>query len=252
MTPMVFGIFSDVHSNIEALRAVTARYEALDHPPDRYVCLGDVVGYGANPNECCEIVRDLTEFTILGNHDAAVCGRMNYAFYYDAARNALDWHAAQLEPHHHDWLKTLPYRHDLDDLDLSFCHGSPVNLEDFEYVFNVHQATNLLKSWDELRWVTFIGHSHLTKAFELDKALGTARELVGPQLRFSRGKKYIVTVGSVGQPRDNDNRACFGLFDHDEATFTYNRVEYDILEAARKIFESDLSSDFAKRLFLGI
>lgn len=248
---MRIGIFSDVHSNIEALTTVLGEYEKRDPDMDKFVCLGDVVGYGANPNECCEIVRDLAEFTILGNHDAAVCGRMNYAFYYDAARNALDWHAKQLKEHHHEWLKTLPYRHDLEDLDLSFCHGSPVNLEDFEYVFNVHQANQLIYHWDELRWITFIGHSHLTKAFELDQDEG-ATELSGPKLSFEEGKKYIVTVGSVGQPRDNDNRACYGIFDTDAATFEYNRVEYDIREAARKIFESDLSSDFAKRLFFGI
>ena len=87
---MRFGIFSDVHSNIEALTTVIAEYEKLDEPIDQYFCLGDVVGYGANPNECCDIVKDIAEFTILGNHDAAVCGRMNYAFYYDAARNALE------------------------------------------------------------------------------------------------------------------------------------------------------------------
>ncbi len=248
---MLFGIFSDVHSNIEALKTVLGEYDDLEEQPDTYVCLGDVVGYGANPNECCEVVRDVAEFTILGNHDAAVSGRMNYNFYYDAARNALDWHAEQLEEPHHEWLRTLPYRHDLEEHDLSFCHGSPINLEDFEYVFNVHQADQLIGHWDELCWITFIGHSHLTKAFELDQEAG-AKEIFGPTLNFEQGKKYIVTVGSVGQPRDNDNRACYGLFNLDEAMFTYNRVEYDIREAARKIFESELSSDFAKRLFFGI
>lgn len=248
---MRFGIFSDVHSNIEAMTTVVKEYEKLDVTIDKYFCLGDVVGYGANPNECCDIVKDLAEFTILGNHDAAVCGRMNYAFYYDAARNALDWHSRQLKESHHDWLRTLTYRKDLEDLDISFCHGSPVNLEDFEYVFNLHQANQLIHSWEELGWITFIGHSHLTKAFELDLETG-AKELFGPRLTFEEGKKYIVTVGSVGQPRDNDNRACFGVFDVDDLSFQYHRRAYDIREAARKIFQSELSSDFAKRLFFGI
>lgn len=248
---MRIGIFSDVHSNIEALTTVLGEYEALEAPIDRFVCLGDVVGYGANPNECCEIVHDLAELTILGNHDAAVCGRMNYAFYYDAARNALDWHARQLKQDHHEWLRTLPYRHDLEDEGLSFCHGSPINLEDFEYVFNVHQANQLIYHWEELGHITFIGHSHLTKAFELDED-GGATEIFGPELHFDEDKKYIVTVGSVGQPRDNDNRACYGIYDSEASSFRYTRVEYDIREAARKIFESELSSDFAKRLFFGI
>lgn len=246
---MKVGIFSDVHSNIEALRAVCDEYDNLDFEIDKYVCLGDVVGYGANPNACCDIVRERAEFTILGNHDAAVCGRMNYAFYYDAARNALDWHARQLREEHHEWLKTLPYKQEWDDI--TFCHGSPINMEDFEYVFNVHQATQLINHWDELKQVTFIGHSHLTKSFSLHPDQG-AVEVEGPELTFEDDHKYIVTVGSVGQPRDNDNRACYGIFDTDEMTFRYNRVDYDIRSAAKKIFESELSSDFAKRLFFGI
>lgn len=246
---MKVGIFSDVHSNIEALEAVVAQYKSRDPRIDMYVCLGDVVGYGADPNACCDIVRELATYTILGNHDAAVSGRMNYAFYYDAARNALDWHARQLREEHHEWLRTLPYKQDWEDV--TFCHGSPINLKDFEYVFNVHQANQLIQHWDELKHVTFIGHSHLTKSFQLHPEEGV-QELEPPRLTFKDGYKYIVTVGSVGQPRDNDNRACYGVYDSEAKTFEYNRVEYDIREAARKIFESDLSSDFAKRLFFGI
>ena len=246
---MIIGIFSDVHSNLEAMETVAEAYEEDERDIEMYVCLGDVVGYGANPNECCEIVREMAEFTILGNHDAAVCGRMNYAFYYDAARNALDWHAEQLEEDHHEWLRSLPYSEVWQDIE--YCHGSPVNREDFEYVFNVHQANQLIDHWDDLQHITFIGHSHLTKAFSLDEDEG-AVEMAGPTLEFEPDKKYVVTVGSVGQPRDNDNRACYGVLDTDENTFTYFRTEYDIREAARKIFESELSSDFAKRLFFGI
>jgi diadenosine tetraphosphatase ApaH/serine/threonine PP2A family protein phosphatase len=246
---MIIGIFSDVHSNLEAMRTVREAYEDDEREVDMYVCLGDVVGYGASPNECCDIVREMAEYTILGNHDAAVCGRMNYVFYYDAARNALDWHAEQLREEHHDWLRSLPYSEVYEGLE--FCHGSPVNREDFEYVFNIHQATQLLDHWDDLQHVTFIGHSHLTKAFSLDPDEG-AVEITGPILEFDEDKKYIVTVGSVGQPRDNDNRACFGFYDTDAQTFAYERRDYDVRSAAKKIFESDLSSDFAKRLFFGI
>lgn len=246
---MKFGIFSDVHSNIEALDAVLSKYNSLDFKIDKYVCLGDVVGYGADPNACCDKVRELTEYTILGNHDAAVCGRMDYTFYYDAARNALDWHARELREEHHDWLKTLSYKETWENL--AFCHGSPINIEEYEYVINLDHADKLVANWDELEDITFIGHSHLTKSFCLEKEK-QATELEGPVLQFEKGKKYIVTVGSVGQPRDNDNRACFGVYDSEKNTFTYHRTEYDIRSAARKIFESDLSSDFAKRLFFGI
>ena len=246
---MNIAIFSDIHANSDALEPVVEAYR--DHEPEieKYVCLGDVVGYGAAPNPCCDMVRELDATTVVGNHDAAVCGRMNYAYYYDAARNALDWHAERLDEEHHEWLKSLPYREDYEDV--AFCHGSPINLEDFEYVFNLQQANELIKHWEELQHVTFIGHSHLTKSFSLHPDEG-AVELVGPVLNFEEDKKYIVTVGSVGQPRDNDNRACYGVYDTEANSFTFHRLEYDVREAARKIFESDLSSDFAKRLFFGI
>lgn len=246
---MQIAIFSDIHANVDALEPVLEAYRDHDPPIDKYVCLGDVVGYGARPNPCCDLVRELEATTVIGNHDAAVCGRMNYSYYYDAARNALDWHADRLRDEHHEWLKSLSYREDYEDI--AFCHGSPINLEEFEYVFSLEQANQLIDHWDELPWLTFIGHSHLTKSYRLDPEQG-AREMFGPQLQFDDDHKYIVTVGSVGQPRDNDNRACYGVYDTDDKTFQFHRLDYDVRSAARKIFESDLSSDFAKRLFFGI
>ena len=102
---MRIGIFSDVHANIEALTAVLESYRS--ERIDKFVCLGDTVGYGASPNECCDRIKDLAAFTILGNHDAAVAGRMDYSYYYDAARNALDLHARELSPENMERFKAL-------------------------------------------------------------------------------------------------------------------------------------------------
>ena len=121
---MRIGIFSDIHSNLEALTAVLRAFEK--ERIDRFVCLGDTVGYGASPNETCELVRKTAAFTILGNHDAAVAGRMDYSYYYDAARHALDLHAAILSPENMEWLRALPY--EVREGSLGFCHGSPINL----------------------------------------------------------------------------------------------------------------------------
>ena len=162
---MRIGIFSDVHANIEAMNAVVEAYRS--ERIDKYVCIGDVVGYGASPNECCDIIRKLAAYTILGNHDAAVAGRMDYSYYYDAARQALDLHARQLTPENMTWLRALPY--EVREGDITFCHGSPINLEEFEYIFSVEQATRCLDIWDELATVTFIGHSHLCKSFALTR-----------------------------------------------------------------------------------
>ncbi|MBW1906006.1 MAG: metallophosphoesterase family protein, partial [Deltaproteobacteria bacterium] len=109
---MRLGIFSDVHANLEAMSSVMEAYGGEDI--DAYYCLGDIVGYGGSPNECADIVRDVAEVTILGNHDAAVAGRMDYSYYYEAAREALDLHANELAPENMAWLKQLPYKHRLE------------------------------------------------------------------------------------------------------------------------------------------
>jgi diadenosine tetraphosphatase ApaH/serine/threonine PP2A family protein phosphatase len=245
---MRFGIFSDVHANIEALSAVMEAFssEAIDE----YYCLGDVVGYGASPNQCADIVRTTAKVTILGNHDAAVAGRMDYSYYYEAARRALDLHASTLTKENLEWLRTLPYKHEVGDTGLHLCHGSPVRLEEFEYIFAPEQARECLPIWDELGDITLIGHSHLCKVFALTR--DTVQELPPRNFTLEPGKKYIVSVGSVGQPRDYDNRASFTVFDSEKRHFEFKRVEYDIESAASKIFESSLERNFGHRLFIGV
>jgi diadenosine tetraphosphatase ApaH/serine/threonine PP2A family protein phosphatase len=245
---MRLGIFSDVHANIEALSAVMEgfRHERLD----KYFCLGDVVGYGASPNECCDIVRRMAEVTILGNHDAAVAGRMDYSYYYEAARHALDTHAAMLTRENMEWLKTLPYKHRVEGTGVDLCHGSPLRLEEFEYIFAPEQARECLSIWDELNDLTLIGHSHLCKVFALRP--GSVRELPPQSFQLEEGVKYIVSVGSVGQPRDYDNRASYTVFDSEKRTFDFLRVEYDIESAANRIFAGSLERNFGHRLFIGV
>lgn len=245
---MRLGIFSDVHANLEAMSAVLEAYKS--ERIDRLYCLGDVVGYGANPNECANIVREVAEVTILGNHDAAVAGRMDYSYYYEAARQALDAHASQLTPVNADWLKTLPYKHMLEEARVLLCHGSPVRIEDFEYIFAPEQARECLPILDKLGDITFIGHSHLCKVFALRP--GEVNELSPEDFQLQDGYKYIVSVGSVGQPRDYDNRASYTVYDTDTRRFEFKRIEYDIDAAATKIFDADLERNFGHRLFIGV
>ena len=245
---MRLGIFSDVHANVEALEAVMKAYEA--HSIDRYLCLGDVVGYGANPNECADLVRSVAEKTVIGNHDAAVVGRMDYSYYYEAARHALDLHARSLTDENLAWLSALPYRHDLDEVGVALCHGSPVRLEEFEYIFAPEQAEECLSIYDDLAPLTLIGHSHLCKVFALGR--DWVEELPAQDFTLEEGVKYIVSVGSVGQPRDYDNRASFTVYDAEARRFEFHRVEYDIEAAASKIFASSLERNFGHRLFIGV
>jgi len=245
---MRLGIFSDVHANIEALSAVMEAYQAEDI--DIYYCLGDVVGYGASPNECADLVRETADVTILGNHDAAVAGRMDYSYYYEAARNALDLHASVLSQENMAWLKALPYKHQLREVGVDLCHGSPLRLEEFEYIFAPEQARECLSIWEELADITLIGHSHLCKVFALRP--GEVEELPARRFKLRKGYKYIVSVGSVGQPRDYDNRASYTVFNSEEREFDFKRVEYDIESAATKIFQSNLERNFGHRLFIGV
>ena len=247
---MRIGIFSDVHANIEALSAVV---EALRREsPDVMYCLGDVVGYGASPNECSDLVRRVAKVTILGNHDAAVAGRMDYSYYYEAARRALDLHASLLTAENLTWLRALPYKHVVGDTGVHLCHGSPVRIEEFDYIFAPEQARDCLSIYPELGHLTLIGHSHLCKVFEL--SADDVVEIQGPPRNFTLrpDRKYIISVGSVGQPRDYDNRASYVIYDSEAKKFEFRRVEYDIEGAAQKIFEARLERNFGHRLFIGV
>jgi predicted phosphodiesterase len=245
---MRLGILSDIHANVEALSAVL---EAFRHESiDVFYCLGDTVGYGGSPNECCDLVREVARVTIVGNHDAAVAARMEYSYYYEAARHALDVHASMLSPENMTWLKTLPYENRLDEIDVLLCHGSPVRLEEFEYIFAPEQARECLPIWDKLGHITLIGHSHLCKVFALTKS--SVEELPAVDFDLLPEKKYIVSVGSVGQPRDFDNRASYTVYDSDKKRFEFKRVEYDIELAADKVLRVRLEKNFAHRLFIGV
>jgi diadenosine tetraphosphatase ApaH/serine/threonine PP2A family protein phosphatase len=245
---MRLGIFSDVHANLEALGAVLEAY--TKESIDVYYCLGDTVGYGGSPNECANLVRELARTTILGNHDAAVSGRMDYSYYYEAARHALDAHAAMISADNMAWLKSLPYEHRLDDVGVLLCHGSPVRLEEFEYIFAPEQARECLAIYDRIGHLTLIGHSHLCKVFALTR--NTVEELPSLDFELEPDKKYIVSVGSVGQPRDFDNRASYTIFDSVKKRFEFKRIEYDIELAADKVLRARLEKNFAHRLFIGV
>jgi predicted phosphodiesterase len=245
---MRIGVFSDVHANYEALSAVV---EALrQEEVDVSYCLGDVVGYGGSPGPCIEVVRQFAKATVVGNHDAAVAGRMDYSYYYEAARTALDLHANLISEEAMAWLRTLPYSIPLHDVGLQLCHGSPIRLEEFEYVFAPEQARECLPIWNELLPLTLVGHSHLCKVFALTR--DDVIELPADKFTIEPGKKYIASVGSVGQPRDCDNRASFGIFDSELREFQFKRVAYDVEASAQKVTEARLERNFANRLFIGV
>jgi predicted phosphodiesterase len=245
---MRIGIFSDIHANLEALLAVKAAYESENI--DLFLCAGDLVGYGASPNECVALVREITDEIVLGNHDAAVGGLMDYSYYYEAARRVLDLHADALSDEVMAWLRALPYSRFYRDLGITLCHGSPINEQEFDYIFAPEQAWALLPHYSDLNQLTFIGHSHLCRVFAL--TANTVEEIADKSFTIDAERKFIVSVGSVGQPRDYDNRASYTVFDTETRQFLFKRVEYDIETSANKIFEARLERNFGNRLFIGV
>ncbi|MBI5508150.1 MAG: metallophosphoesterase family protein [Deltaproteobacteria bacterium] len=243
---MRYGVFSDVHGNLEALEVVLEFLKGKG--VDGYLFLGDAVGYGANPNEVCDRLRPLVSHAVLGNHDAAVTSRMEYADYYEAARHALDWCSSQLSAENLEWLRSIPYQTRHGDIGLS--HGAPVAPELFDYLFTAEQVADTLAGFDNLPPVTFIGHSHLTISFEITTEQVTP--MMVPQVRLRQDARYIITVGSVGQPRDRDPRACCGIYDTDARTFTFNRLDYDKDTARLKIIKAGLAPVFGDRLLVGM
>lgn len=243
---MKIALISDIHSNTEALKTALAYIK--ENNIEKTVCLGDIVGYGAEPNECCEMIREHADIALLGNHDAAVIGVMDTDYYYEAARNVLFWTRRALTKENFEWLYSLPYTYRSGNL--GFFHSAPIVPSGFYYVVSTSDAEKHLSVLNRLDEFNFCGHSHLTNKYVLSPI--TAEDASGEAVERRAGHKWIINVGSVGQPRDRDHRACLGVFDTDNMTFEHVRLEYDIDGAANKILESGLDRKFAQRLFSGL
>lgn len=244
---MRLGIISDIHSNYEALTTVLAWLERKK--VDQIICLGDVIGYGPDPNPCCQLLREHCAVTLMGNHDAAVIGVMDTDYYYDAAREALYWTRRQLSDENFQWLYGLPFTHVRENA--AFFHAAPAKPSSWAYVVRTKDALRHNgEVYDRLRSWNFVGHSHLTKQYAINGK--RARDVSDKPLAGHKAdRKYIINVGSVGQPRDRDPRLCFGVFDTEKEQFQHVRLEYDIDSVAQKIINAGLDEKFARRLFVG-
>jgi len=239
------AIVTDIHANLPALEAVAAH--GADHGVDRWVCLGDTVGYASEPDACCDWVRAQTAFCLLGNHDAATCGRMDLGYYHAAARGALEWTARAMREDNISWLAGLPYK--VREGDVEYSHGAPLLPEAYDYIFMTSHAQSLWPVRDRLAEITFLGHAHLPRAYALEP--DGVRSVLQDVVQLTPGAQYLVAVGSVGQPRDGDPRACYGIFDDEARTFAYHRVSYDISITAQRLVAAGLEPHFAERLFEG-
>lgn len=239
----MIAVISDIHGNLEALDAVLA--DARREEVDAIVCLGDVVGYGADPNACLERVRAEAKATVLGNHDAAACNPRLADNFNEVARAAIAWTRQTLTPDNLEVLQHLPY--DFVEADTRYVHASPDEPAGWHYILTEQEAWNAFEACAEP--VCFVGHSHVPLRVLMRRGRLVVAEAdvvdIGPD------ERALLNVGSVGQPRDGDWRASYALWDPAARRMVARRVEYDLEKAARKIREAGLPEVLAKRLTVG-
>jgi diadenosine tetraphosphatase ApaH/serine/threonine PP2A family protein phosphatase len=244
---MRYLVLSDIHANLEALAAVLSTARGFD----RTLVLGDVIGYGADPNAVVDRLRQLPDTTFIrGNHDKVGAGLDSVVGFNHLARQAIQWTASALTPDNHEWVAALargPVA--VDDL-VEISHGSP--FDEDAYIFDELDVRQAFRAAE--RPLTLFGHTHVPAAFCM---AGTRLELVDPPrgtrhvLSMHPESRYLVNCGAVGQPRDGNPRAAYGLVDTEMRTVTVMRVEYDVALAQAKILAAGLPDVLAHRLALG-
>ena len=242
---MRWGIFGDIHGNLEALEAVL---EAMGEV-DRYLVLGDVVGYGPNPNECCEVIKGLRNALVIrGNHDMAVVGMLDTSWFNPYAKAAIEWTAKDLKVENYDWLRSLPERVEVEEFEA--VHGAPY--DPLEYILSTWEAREAFRVMR--KDLCFVGHSHVAEFYVQRKGEELCHHYPltsGGEISLEEGRRYIVNPGGVGQPRDGDPRAAFAIFDTEERKVKVVRVPYDFKVTQLKMQREGLPEVLWLRLALG-
>lgn len=250
---MRYLIFSDIHSNLEALEAVLS--EVKSQNVQKYLFLGDAVGYYTNPNEVLERLKSLQPLIgIRGNHDKVVAGLDNGENFNFAALKAALWNRERISKFNREFILSFPKGPLLiDDTFMSFmiCHGSPYD-ED-RYIFQAIEAKEILISLDSP--LTFFGHTHFAAIYAFD---GRRIHEIYPEpaedihsLNLASGMKYLINPGSIGQPRDSNPKSSFAIFDSEEMRVSIHRCQYEISSVQKKAIESGLPERLAMRLAVG-
>lgn len=247
---MRVGILGDIHSNLEALEAVVEkmRGEDLDH----WVQVGDIIGYGADPRPCLALVRELGCTVCIGNHDAAVVDILDTEYFNTYARAAIDWTRDQLRQEDMDFLRNLPLV--VEHSEFTVVHGSLHMPNQFGYVLSKVEAADSIR--EQRSKMTFVGHSHVPALYmQREGAELENLEVIYKsefEARVSSFKHVLMNVGSVGQPRDEDKRAAYAIYDTETFEARVSRVSYDIERTQEKIRSAGLPAVLADRLALGV
>jgi diadenosine tetraphosphatase ApaH/serine/threonine PP2A family protein phosphatase len=239
------AVVSDIHGNLHALEAVLA--DMLREAPDEVWCLGDIVGYGPRPNECCSLVRADTALSLCGNHDLAVVGELDEWEFRGEAGRAVRWTRSVLEREHADWLRSLAPSGQRDRVQLF--HGSPRDPV-WDYVLSDEVAAASFQA--TVAPIVLVGHSHVALALALESGELTGGLAPDGTVLELDGRRVLLNPGSVGQPRDGDPRAAWLLLDLGGGTATFHRTAYPTAQTQAEIREADLPEILAGRLELGI
>ena len=239
---MKFAIIADIHGNLEAFRTVLA--DAEQQKPTHYVCLGDVVGYNANPKECLEIVRNLDIPCVKGNHDEYCSTDDPLEGFNPNAAEAVRWTRAQLSTEERQWLRELKYTKLVHNF--TIVHATLDAPQRWGYVFDKLAAAASFPYQNTQ--LCFFGHTHVPVAYMRDTVV---RGGTYSKYKIDPAKKYFINVGAVGQPRDNNPKAAYVIYDADAGTIELRRLEYDIATAQKKIRAAGLPERLAERLELG-
>jgi len=249
---MRYGILSDIHSNLEALTAVLS--DAAAQRVDRMLCLGDLIGYGADPEACLSALQHAQAVCVAGNHEYGCIGKLDDRWFNDAARRAVEWTRDRLGFMELDWLRRLPLV--AADGPCTLVHGTLKHPERFEYLADLAQAVDAARMCDTR--YCLLGHTHLPVLIEYDRrqgrvgrVLGAAQELTEVSLSEEPAVRYVINPGSVGQPRDGDPRASYAVLEPEAHRVTFHRVAYDIRTAQEKIRRAGLPEFLADRLAVG-
>ena len=245
---MRYLILSDIHANLEALETVLTACPPTSF--DSVLVLGDLVGYGADPNAVVDRVRALNPFAVIrGNHDKAACGLDDGSSFNQIARFAAAWTGETLTPDNRQYLRDLPAGPVLIDAHIEICHGAP--FDEDHYIFDGQDARRALDACE--RPLCLFGHTHLPVIFfdESGQLSGTIPEEPHQEVQLQNGLRFLVNVGSVGQPRDGDPRAAYATFDSTGPTLVLHRIPYPVEVAQRKIVAAGLPQTLANRLAIG-
>ncbi len=244
---MKYFIFSDIHGNLEALQAVMVELDReSEYSECTPICLGDIVGYGPNPRECIAEIRRRNIRAIAGNHDYAATGRMDISYFNPYAKDAVLWTKNILTPDDMDFLMKLELQLIFDEM--TFVHATPCDSENWNYLFTLYDAQHNFECFGSQ--ACFVGHSHYP-AFIIQKETHDCWVHPHPVLSFRDGWKYIINVGSVGQPRDGNPQSSFAVYDRDTQTIELRRAKYDISLTQQKMRDARLPEYLIERLEMG-